>query len=55
LPRTPAGARTPRPRATGQGNYIWNNDRDTGYLRNSAGTLVFTCAYNSTAVTYKNC
>lgn len=35
--------------------YIWNNDRDTAYLRNSAGAAIFTCSYNSTAVAYKNC
>lgn len=38
-----------------QANYIWNNDRDTAYLRNSAGAAIFTCSYNSTAAAYKNC
>jgi hypothetical protein len=37
------------------GAYIWNNDRDTAYLRNAAGAAIFTCSYNSTAVAYKNC
>jgi hypothetical protein len=36
-------------------NYVWNNDRDTAYLRNGSGTLVHTCSYNSSAVDYKNC
>src|SRR4051812_11930039 len=37
------------------GAYIWNNDTDTAYLRNSAGATISTCSYNSTAVSYKNC
>jgi hypothetical protein len=37
------------------GAYIWNNDKDTAYLRNAAGAAIFTCSYNSTAVAYKNC
>jgi hypothetical protein len=53
--RTGKGMNTSTTRYWQQGNYIWNNDRDTGYLRNSAGTLVYTCSYNSTAVSYKNC
>jgi hypothetical protein len=35
--------------------YIWNNDRDTAYLRNSAGRLVFSCSYNNSKVAYRNC
>jgi hypothetical protein len=38
-----------------QTNYVWNNDKDTAYLRNASGTLIQACAYNSTAVDYKNC
>jgi hypothetical protein len=49
------GTNTSTTRYWQQGNYIWNNDRDTGYLRNSAGTLMYTCSYNSTLVSYKNC
>ncbi len=37
------------------GNYIWNNDKDTAYLRNSSGATVDTCAYNSTAVDWLYC
>src|SRR6478672_5243854 len=38
-----------------QTNYIWNNDKDTAYLRNAAGAAIFTCAYNNATVAYKNC
>ncbi len=38
-----------------RGSYVWNNDRDTAYLRTRAGTLQSTCSYNSTAVASKTC
>jgi hypothetical protein len=52
---TGKGTNSSTHRYWGSGSYIWNNDRDTGYLRNSAGTLIHSCAYNSTAVDYKYC
>lgn len=53
--RTGKGTNTSATRYWGYASYVWNNDKDTGYLRNGAGTLQHTCAYNSTAVDYKNC
>lgn len=52
---TGKGTNSATHRYWGQTNYVWNNDKDTAYLRNSAGTLIHSCAYNSTAVDYKNC
>jgi hypothetical protein len=52
---TGKGTNSSTHRYWGSGSYIWNNDRDTGQLRNSAGTLIHSCAYNSTAVDYKYC
>ncbi|MCU1613501.1 MAG: hypothetical protein JWO98_1041 [Frankiales bacterium] len=53
--RTGKGANSTTTRYWQQTNYIWNNDRDTAYLRNAAGASVYTCAYNSTAASYKSC
>ena len=52
---TGKGTNTSTDRYWGKSWYIWNNDKDTAYLRNSAGTLMSSCAYNSTAVAYKYC
>jgi hypothetical protein len=52
---TGKGTNSSTHRYWGSGAYIWNNDKDTAYLRNSAGTLIHSCAYNSTAVDYKYC
>ncbi|MEV0144926.1 MULTISPECIES: lamin tail domain-containing protein [unclassified Nonomuraea] len=35
--------------------YIWNQSKDTGYLRNARSQLVHSCSYNSTRYDYKNC
>jgi len=32
----------------GLSNYVWNNDGDTAYLRNSSGTLQDSCHYSGT-------
>lgn len=53
--RTGKGTNTSSTRYWGYAIYVWNNDRDTGYLRNKSGTLLDTCAYNSTAYDYTNC
>lgn len=35
--------------------YIWNQTKDTGYLRNPTGKLVDSCSYNSSRAEYVNC
>ncbi|MEV5409767.1 lamin tail domain-containing protein [Thermopolyspora sp. NPDC052614] len=35
--------------------YIWNQTRDTAYLRNASGRLVDSCSYNSSRADYKIC
>jgi hypothetical protein len=52
---TGKGTNSSTQRYWGSGNYVWNNDKDTAYLRNSAGTLIHSCSYSSTAVEYKYC
>jgi Lamin Tail Domain len=37
------------------GNYIWNNDKDTAYLYNSAGTKIRTCSYTTASALPKAC
>lgn len=58
--RTGKGKNTSTTRYWGRGgegtfSYIWNQSRDTAYLRNAAGTLVDSCSYNSARADYKNC
>lgn len=42
-------------RSGGTFAYIWNQDKDTAYLRDASGTLVDSCSYNSTRADYKIC
>ena len=42
-------------RSGGTFAYIWNQSKDTGYLRNARGQLVHSCSYNSSRSDYKNC
>jgi hypothetical protein len=42
-------------RSGGTYAYIWNQTSDTAYVRNTAGKLIDSCAYNSARVDYKNC
>ncbi|MEV7965586.1 lamin tail domain-containing protein [Sphaerisporangium sp. NPDC088356] len=35
--------------------YIWNQVKDTAYVRNASGKLVDSCSYNSTRADYKVC
>ncbi|GII86158.1 hypothetical protein Ssi03_41480 [Sphaerisporangium siamense] len=42
-------------RSGGTFAYIWNQDKDTAYLRNASGALVDTCSYNSSRADYKIC
>jgi len=37
----------PTDRYQGRSWYVWNNDKDTGYLYNSSGTLFDKCSYNN--------
>jgi Lamin Tail Domain len=53
--RTGKGTNNSTTRYWQQSNYIWNNDKDTAYLRTAAGTQVQTCSYNSTAQSSKTC
>lgn len=53
--RTGGGTNTAATRFWNSGNYIWNNDTDTAYVRSPAGTAVDSCAYNSTRVDYTAC
>jgi len=53
--RTGKGTNSSTTRYWQQSNYIWNNDRDTAYRRNAAGTLMQSCSYNSTAAVSKTC
>ena len=39
----------------GQGNYVWNNDKDTARLRNANGTLIDRCSYNAPSNSEKVC
>lgn len=38
-----------------RGAYVWNNDKDTAYVRRSDGKLIDSCSYSSTRVDYTNC
>ncbi|MBX6168945.1 MAG: lamin tail domain-containing protein [Thermobispora bispora] len=53
--RTGSGKSGTSTRYWGRGNYVWNNDKDTAYLRDASGKLVDSCSYNSTKADYKIC
>ncbi|MEU4547977.1 lamin tail domain-containing protein [Nonomuraea dietziae] len=42
-------------RSGGTFAYIWNQTKDTGYLRDAHGRLADSCSYNSARYDYKNC
>jgi hypothetical protein len=48
------GTNTATNRYWNSGSYIWNNTGDKAYLRNSAGTLMDSCAWGN-GVGYINC
>jgi hypothetical protein len=52
---TGKGANTATDRYWGLSWYVWNNDRDTGYLLNRYGVRVDYCSYNNPRVSYVNC
>ncbi|WP_318272417.1 lamin tail domain-containing protein [Microbispora triticiradicis] len=35
--------------------YIWNQDKDTAYLRNPSGKLIDSCSYNNSRAAFVNC
>ncbi|MCE1179539.1 MAG: lamin tail domain-containing protein [Micrococcales bacterium] len=56
--RTGKGSATQANRYYNKSSYVWNNNTDTAYLRNSAGTLIHSCSYNdgtSTTTSTKTC
>jgi hypothetical protein len=52
---TGSGTNTSTDRYWGSGNYIWNNDKDTAYLRSYTGVLWSSCSYNNSSISYKYC
>ncbi|MGN9839648.1 lamin tail domain-containing protein [Nonomuraea sp. H19] len=42
-------------RSGGTFAYIWNQAKDTAYLRNASGKLIDSCPYNSARYDYKIC
>ncbi|MFI6513592.1 lamin tail domain-containing protein [Streptosporangium sp. NPDC050855] len=58
--RTGRGSNTAANRYWGRGgqgtfSYIWNQTSDTGYVHNSTGKLVDSCAYNSSRQEWVDC
>ncbi|XVX21706.1 lamin tail domain-containing protein [Actinomycetota bacterium] len=56
--RTGKGTATQANRYYNKTSYVWNNNYDTAYLRNSTGALVHSCSYNdgtSTTAANKYC
>ncbi|WP_320067712.1 lamin tail domain-containing protein [Micromonospora sp. RTGN7] len=51
---TGKGTNTATHRYWGSGAYIWNNDGDTAYVRNVAGTLIDSCSWKSSG-SYTSC
>ncbi|MGV9771583.1 lamin tail domain-containing protein [Streptosporangium sp. NPDC003464] len=39
----------------GRRAYVWNNDTDTAYIRNSSARLIDSCSCNSTRADWINC
>jgi hypothetical protein len=52
---TGKGTNTSTDRYWGSAYYIWNNDKDTAYLVNAAGTRVGTCSYTAAGGNPKLC
>jgi P pilus assembly chaperone PapD len=53
--RTGKGRNTATTRYWGRTRYVWNNTRDTAYLRNPSGALMYLCKWTSTGRGYKVC
>lgn len=52
---TGRGTQSPGNVYWGRGSYVWNNTSDKATLRNSSGTWLDSCSYNSSAYDYKMC
>jgi len=52
---TGSGTNTAGNRYQGRGWYVWNNDKDTAYLKNALGSLIDTCSYNNRYADYVSC
>ena len=53
--RTGNGTETATNLYQGKSWYVWNNDKDTAYLRNAEGTLIDTCSYNDKSASSVYC
>jgi P pilus assembly chaperone PapD len=53
--RTGKGRNTDTTRYWGRNSYVWNNTRDTAYLRTPSGALMNSCSWTSTGRGYKYC
>jgi P pilus assembly chaperone PapD len=53
--RTGKGTNTATTRYWGRTRYVWNNTRDTAYLRTSSGALRYSCSWTRTGPGYKYC
>jgi hypothetical protein len=53
--RTGKGSNTAGTKYQGRSWYVWNNTKDKATLKKASGTVVDTCAYNSSSVDYKTC
>ncbi|MGH2555295.1 MAG: lamin tail domain-containing protein [Actinomycetota bacterium] len=52
---TGSGTNTAAHRYQGRDWYVWNNDKDTAYLKNASGGLLDKCSYNNRNVDYVSC
>ncbi|SRR6266567_9558098 len=52
---TGSGSNTTTNRYWNHGWYVWNNDTDTGTLKDGSGTFIDSCSYNNANVSYKIC
>ena len=53
--RTGKGSNTATSRYQGRSWYVWNNDKDTAYLYNAAGTRLDSCSYNNPSASSVYC
>jgi hypothetical protein len=52
---TGKGSNTATNRYQGRSWYVWNNDKDTGYLYNASGTRLDSCSYNNRSASSVYC
>jgi P pilus assembly chaperone PapD len=53
--RSGKGTNTATTRYWGRSSYVWNNTRDTAYLRGPSSALMYRCSWTSTGRGYKYC